>query len=244
MNPTIIKRRSIRDYVNAPLSAVELETVKMIISDTQYLIPEQNIEIRLLDEEQFRGEAGGAFAVVAPYYLVIRAEKKDGWLVNAGCMGEEIVLKLTEMSLATCWIGGARYKSKTKTDGLDYVISIALGKTVEDFRNGEDEAKRAKFTDLVNGDVEPHRDVLTAARLAPSAINLQPVRYLCAGEKIHVYRKRSKNILGFLEKMQTVDCGIAMGNIRYESPEYRYAKETEPPRLSGCEYVGTLVREA
>jgi len=241
MNPVIIKRKSIRSYVREPLSVDEYEAVRKIVSSAEPLIPDVKTEFVIMAEDEFHKATSGLFKVVAPYYIVLRSEKKDGRLLNAGCIGEEFVLKLTEMNLGTCWLGGAKERGKNK-NSLEYVISIAFGKTIEDFRADASKAPRLKLSDIINGDTDAHIDALEAARLAPSGMNFQPARYLCAGGAVHIYRKRSKNFLGLFAKMQEIDCGIAMGNIRFENPAYKYRKEETPPKLAGCEYVGSLYK--
>ena len=42
--------------------------------------------------------------IEAPHYLVIASEPAPSYLENAGFMGEDLVLKMTELEIETCWI--------------------------------------------------------------------------------------------------------------------------------------------
>ena len=68
--------------------------------------------------------------------------------------------------------------------------------------------------DKENDFLEPY---IRYARLAPSAINAQPVMFEMAGNAVHVYRKKPH--FSKLEKMQRIDTGIALSHI------FMYARE-------------------
>lgn len=42
--------------------------------------------------------------IEAPHYLLISSPKMDHYLENAGYIGEDLVMKLTELELESCWI--------------------------------------------------------------------------------------------------------------------------------------------
>ena len=246
MNPIIIKRKSIRKYKDEPFTDGELKAIQSAIDGAKPLYAGINTEASLLTGEEYRKAVGGLFIVQAPYYIVIKSEQKEGYLVNAGYLGQKIILRLTEMNIGTCWLGGAKSKNKQEcADGgaeasaLSYVISIALGKPAEKFREDESDASRKDIEDIASGEIEKHRDVLSAARLAPSAMNKQPARYLCAANKIDVFKK--KTLLPMLLNMQVIDCGIAIANMIYCDPSYKFGVDpaAEVPQ-QGWTYIGSL----
>jgi hypothetical protein len=65
----------------------------------------------------------------------------------------------------------------------DYCILLGFGKTDAPLRAGESEFKRKKISDISNED----NAVARAARLAPSAVNLQPWKLTFAGGKVTIH---------------------------------------------------------
>ncbi len=231
----IIRRKSIRKYIDTPFTAAEEAEVKEIIAGAAKLL-DIDVSAELLTREEYMKAAGGMFLVRAPYYLIIKSEKKPGYLMNAGFFGQNAVLKLTAKGYGTCWLGGARPKEKAAE--TEYVISIALGRPGEPFRKDSAEAGRKPVPEIAYGDTGAFLPALNAARLAPSAMNKQPARFKCGVDKLDLYRK--KPALPFLSNLQEIDCGIAAANIIYNEPEYKFAAADCLGELAGCEFMGTL----
>lgn len=236
LKPEIVQRKSIRKYRDEPFSAEEIGRISAAAKSAEHLFKDINAEAIVLNAEEYRKIAGGMFIAHAPYYIVIKSESKPGYLVNAGYLGENIVLQLTKAGIGTCFLGGA--KSKEKKAELPYVISIALGKPDGELRKDESAASRKEIPEIASGETEPHMNALKAARLAPSGMNMQPVRYVCAPGGIGVFRK--KPLLSMFAKMQEIDCGIAIANIVWNEPEYKFAVEAPEQTPAGCVYIGTL----
>ena len=53
-------------------------------------------------------------------------------------------------------------------------------------------------------------EVLEAVRLAPSAVNKQPWRAVCCGDRVHFYEKRNKPLEDGAWDIQKIDMGIAL----------------------------------
>jgi hypothetical protein len=86
-----------------------------------------NIKIHLVENGQsihdiLPGIIGGYGKVRAPHYLIVTSEEKEGYLQNIGYTLQGVVLKLTAMSLSTCWLGGS-----IKNGLLDNTINIPAG---------------------------------------------------------------------------------------------------------------------
>lgn len=239
LKEAVIKRKSIRKYLPG-FSAAETAEARSVIAAAAPLYKGVKTEALLLTNEEYGKTAGGMFIAEAPCYIVIKSEPAEGHLLNAGFLGQNIVLALTEKGFGTCWLGGAKSKDNLKEQELPYVISIALGRPAEPFRKDEGEAKRKSIFDIAYGCTDIHLPALNAARLAPSAMNRQPARYKCSGDKLDVYRK--KPLLPMLTKLQEIDCGIALANIIYNNPEYKFSADEAgaADELAGCVYVGTL----
>ena len=75
--------------------------------------------------------------------------------------------------------------------------------------------KRRPLESLCRGEQpdETVSQIIMAARLAPSAMNLQPCRYQIEGHKIHIFRGSPPLAIKKFVKLQQIDCGIAMAHI-------------------------------
>lgn len=161
-------------------------------------------------------------------------------LVDLGYQMESWVLRLTEMDLGSCWLGGTFQKGRfaeqigLATDEMLPVV-IAFGKPESKPRLADQVARWAVgarkrlpwdalfFADDFEGPLQPsdleksYTSALEGVRLAPSASNKQPWRVVKeSGKQIyHFYLKRSgayheKNHPLRMADFQKVDMGIAM----------------------------------
>lgn len=103
-----IKRESTRSFKKKPVSERQLEELRGYITECRRLIPEIETDTQILGPEALLALTGSAgyhnFMIEAPHYLLITSEPKDYYLENAGYIGEDLVLKLTELELESCWI--------------------------------------------------------------------------------------------------------------------------------------------
>lgn len=103
-----IKRESTRSYKKRPLTDKELSEIKTYLPACKRLIPELELEMKILGPEAFTILPGCAgyhdYMIEAPHYLLLLTSKGEHSLVNAGYAAEDLVLKLTEMEVDTCWI--------------------------------------------------------------------------------------------------------------------------------------------
>ena len=103
-----IKRESTRSFKKRPVSDRQLAELTGYFSQCARLVPEIKTDIRILGAEGcslLKGCAGyHDLMIEAPHYLVIASEPAPSYLENAGFMGEDLVLKMTELEIETCWI--------------------------------------------------------------------------------------------------------------------------------------------
>lgn len=168
--------------------------------------------------------------------------------VDFGYCLEGIVLRATELSLGTCWLGGAFGRG---------AIARALEATAEEFVPATTPvgraAKRPSVQDRLvrwsakperrkspaelffqagrSGDLEPLGEagawagVLEAVRLGPSASNKQPWRLVVdrrGGDFLHLVLDEDvgyNNLLGDV-KLQELDMGIAMRHVEVAAEHY------------------------
>lgn len=104
----IEKRQSIRSFHKKELTAKQQQEIAAYYKQEAGLIPEIHTELFFADKEAgirlegIAGYRGNAF--MAPAYFLILSEEKEGYLKNAGYLGESLVLKLTDMGLSSCWL--------------------------------------------------------------------------------------------------------------------------------------------
>lgn len=235
----ITARKSIRSYDMEPLDEEVLEGLVDFLSDLEPPEPGIDWNFDLLPLEDMCKVVNGVPRLQAPHYLVLRSEKIKGCLQNAGYLGEMAVLYLTTQGIATCWQGGL--EAETDFDGvLPFIIAIAFGKSDEPFRTSPAEFKRKKLLSLVAGTTKGYRGpVFEAARLAPSSMGMEPIRYTSIDNQITVYRAPKLIKLPAISYMQCVDAGIAMAHLEIAAKDqgYRVRYEKLDPAPAWKKYV-------
>lgn len=240
----ITARKSIRSYDMTPLDDEVLDGLVDFLSDLEP--PESQIDwnFDLLPLEDMCKVVNGVPRLQAPHYLVLRSEKIKGCLQNCGYLGEMAVLYLTTQGIATCWQGGLEAE-KDFEDVLPYIITIAFGRSDEPFRTSAAEHKRKKASALVTGSTKGYREpIFEAARLAPSSMGLEPIRYTSFDNEITVYRGSKMGKIPQLAYMECVDAGIAMAHIQIAAKaqgyRVRFEKLSPPPEWKKYTYQMTL----
>lgn len=105
----IQNRKSFRAFLNTPVPNTALEELQQYFAtDCRKLIPSLNVELRIFGsdvKEKLEGSAGyREFMIGAPCYLVILSEDAEYSVENAGFLAEDLVLKITELGLSSCWL--------------------------------------------------------------------------------------------------------------------------------------------
>lgn len=118
----IENRKSVRAFTDRKVSFSDLETIKhYYLNSVRRLIPEIETQVYFFGSESraaLEGAAGyNQFLVGAPQYLVLMSAKHELAHLNAGYIMEDLILKLTDLDLNTCWV--------TFTDSED--VKAALG---------------------------------------------------------------------------------------------------------------------
>ena len=104
----------------------------------------------------------------------------------------------------------------------DYIIALAFGKTDEPLYRNSLEAKRLPESDTVvykedvNADI---RQIITAARLAPSGMNNQPWRFVVYKNRIHIFTRKNVLLYKIMDANNMIDIGVMMANLLVAAEE-------------------------
>ena len=105
----IQNRKSVRGFLDKKVSAATLAEVEAYYQkECQRLVPSLETELRIFGSEAREALEGSAgyenFLIGAPQYLVLLSAEGEYAEENAGFMMEDMILKLTEMDLGSCWV--------------------------------------------------------------------------------------------------------------------------------------------
>lgn len=245
LNAAILKRRSFNSFIQEPL---ENELIEELIDFISALMPPAQDEIDwnfdtlpYIDMVRLCNREPGA---KAPHYLVLRAERKQFCLQMSAYIGEMAVLFLTEKGIATRWLGNLSI-SEDFPETLPFVAAIAFGRSNEEFRDGN-YLDRLPANKTCFGQYSKQRDIMDAARFAPSYMNRQPCAFVADEHgAIHVFRKKVFLNNPVISYAQCLDAGTAMAHLEIaaiasghtDSHIYRLSK---PPIFKGMLYQGSL----
>jgi hypothetical protein len=202
---TIFKRKSVRNIDHSPLDQETLSLITSHFSAIKPMLPGIRTEMRLMTGKEVRG----MFKVDAPHFLAIFSEEKEGYLLNAGFIMEQMDLFFSASGIGSCWQGGPKpTKWAEKVAGLVFVVLLAFGKPLENLhRKGASEFKRNKLSDITN--IIGKDDLIEPARLAPSGMNNQPWFFANGDGSINAFYHRSI----IADHMNQISVGIAMSHI-------------------------------
>lgn len=188
-------RHSVREYLDKP---IEEEKRKIIVD----LINEINqkhgtkFEVYFDKPEAFQGIMLKHWMKGCKDIIVFYHDDP----IEAGYYSAQIMLKLQELGLASCYVGASYKKKLFIKDGLEIQCALAFG-------YGENQGKQHKnkdVKDILEGDIDQTKYDLAikAALSAPTAMNLQRFK-LFINDKNEIDAKLTKN--GFFAEF---DLGI------------------------------------
>ena len=226
LDEAIVKRKSIRSFVMEELEPEIIDELVDFLSELT--VPDDSIEwnFDILPIDDMRKILNGIPRLQAPHYLVIRSEKIKNCLQNCGYIGEMAVLWLTAHGIATCWQSTLEVEPEHDyADVLPYITTVAFGRSLEPFRTSASEIKKKKkLSAIAFGDMKsPRKEIMELTWMAPSCMNMEPVRYLVDTHRIHIYRKNNR-ILKFnqFNYYQCLDVGVAMAHMQVAARKYGY----------------------
>lgn len=152
----IQNRKSFRKFTDKQVHFREADELRAYYDTSVHrLVPEIKTELRIFGtdaREALEGAAGyNQFLVGAPRYLVLLSEKHERAYLNAGFMMEDLILKLTEMNLNTCWLtftSSEDVKQALQIESPMEVVALAA------FGYGEKTTKRLRLNIRSMSDVD------------------------------------------------------------------------------------------
>src|SRR5699024_11676136 len=134
---------------------------------------------------------------------------------------EQMVLYLCSIGLGNCYIGSRRVRRELQEkDGKKLVGIIAFGKSKGPWTRKPSEANRLAMDELCVFKEVPRqwmKQLLEAARLAPSSMNSQPWRFVVYDNRIHVFAK--KHNMNHLGKFEELNFGIMFSHLMVVAEE-------------------------
>ncbi|MFC1977055.1 nitroreductase family protein [Chloroflexota bacterium] len=227
----IEKRRSRRHYIETSLKSNQLKQIQSICNNFQ---PFTNARTVLVEESLtnvFKGVIGsyGMIKGAKSFIAFVGNSKSPLVQEQVGYTGEGIVLEAEALNLNTCWVGGF-FNRETVNSLIEIhqhetvlaVTPIGYAKNKPTFEEklmtGFGLTHRRKpLSDLVIGLEESEwpkwmKASLEAARLAPSAVNRQPWRFIAEENSITIAVNNS-SLKRESVMSKRLCCGIAMLHI-------------------------------
>ena len=204
--PMIWKRKSFHRFQEiGHISEEELREVEAAFLGCKPLIPEIRVELKIVPGEKTTCRRG------QEYCCLLYSERKEGYLTNIGYLGEQLDLILASRNIGALWFGIGKTEERG-SDGLDFVIMIAIAKMPKDkFRKDMFKSKRKPLEEIWNG--EDYREIGNIVRFAPSACNTQPWKVEAAANELKIsrYKKPGKRGIMPADKVayyNRIDIGI------------------------------------
>lgn len=216
----IYVRQSVRKFQMKPIEELTMQHIRRYIQAVSPLYDDirWHIEILdgILDGSAQKKTVCGPWKAEAPHYLVVYTEKGRRAACNAGFILEQIVLYLVTKGIGSCYQGALRTTCQPDgAKGLEPAMIVAFGRGRECIERDVKEAKRMRLQDMIVAKEEMGEEIKTmlrSARLAPSAFNIQPWRFVVYHNRIHVFERKKWKWMGAAGKTKDFDIGVVLAH--------------------------------
>ena len=164
----IQSRKSVRKFADKQVDNSTLDAVHTYYhSSVLRLIPMMKTELRIFGteaREALEGAAGyNKFLVGAPHYLVLLSEKGELTYLNAGFIMEDLILKLTDLDLDSCWLTFTDSRAVKEALGIESDLEVAA---IAAFGYGAKATKRLRLNilSMSNVDIKAKRQYMEPKR--------------------------------------------------------------------------------
>lgn len=217
----IYKRRSIRKFKQESVSEQLQRDVLAFAEGVTPLCPEISVRLEIKDNTDKSLRIKGLWKVEAPFYLVFYSEEANGFLMNAGYILESVLLYMAGKGLGSCYLGGSHLAGGGPA-GMKAVMLVAFGYPKLLLYRDPATAKRLPLKELCvfKEEVgEPVKNILKAVRLAPSALNSQPWRFIVYRNKIYAFSCKEFFPSASLAAMRDFSMGIMLSHLSIAAEE-------------------------
>lgn len=191
----------------------------------------------------------GIFKVKAPYYIVIRSEEGYEAFENAGYIMEQISLYLTTKEIGSCYQGSLKVDYKTDFPELKQCAVLAFGYSDAVVLRDSSKAPRKNIAQMciMKEDIDENvMGLLEAARLAPSALNRQPWRFVAYHNRLHVFEteriSEKSNAKAHAIDMGIVQCHLILASEeRWIKSELKKLDHISVKEVKNHRYVKSLI---
>lgn len=214
--------KSEKHFLNEKLDWDILSDILAFANTIPMLIEGIAVEFKLVSNIEEKQGFRGPFQIKAPYYICLSSEEKEDYLMNAGYLMQQLSLYLTAKGLGTCFQYRNPGHGLKSTMKFDYILALAFGKTSSSASVNKKEEKSLPEEKLIVYKEEVASDikqVLAAARLAPSSYNSQPWRFVVYKNRIHIFTRKNALIARLLDHNKMIDMGIMLANLMIAAEE-------------------------
>ncbi|MBN1247965.1 MAG: nitroreductase family protein [Anaerolineae bacterium] len=238
----IVTRRSVRRYREEPLDKTFLTMVDEIVGRARPLVSANRVRMMRRDvvggEDLIAAMGGYGRILTPPHYLVAAIVGRTAPLVDLGYRMEQIAVQMVQLGISVCFIGSlgretnvrVRFRLNPSARTGAFLIfgrpsDSVTGRTINTaIRRARGEDTRLEAADIFyNGNFDrstsPPRQLtklIEAARLAPSANNAQPWRFLWARDTLYLFVQKLNSRYGnqlVMQEYRYFDGGTCMANI-------------------------------
>lgn len=217
----IYTRKSIRHYKMDSIDKKVIDNLMKYANHLDMLAEHHQVRFQVIENYKVKPSFYGSFPVKAPYYLVLSSLQNEDYLMNAGYLMEQVSLYLTTKGIGSCFMG--LYKMEIELEEGHVLASVlAFGKTENSIYREAKKSKRLKLNEICSFKStvgENVKEMLQAARLAPSAMNIQPWRFVVYENRIHVFCKKEMSFLKQYQNLHYIDIGISLANLMLAAEE-------------------------
>lgn len=200
LNEAIAARHSVRNFKDKAIDAQAADELQELIKECNRLSG-FNIQLCLNEPKAFDSTMAhyGKFRNCKNYIALIGPKKDEE---KCGYYGEKLVLKAQQLGLNSCWVALSYSKSSVpckipKGQKLHSVIALGYGET----QGAPHKSKSMEELYRADGEIPLwFRNGMTAAMLAPTAVNQQKFLLTLENDTVH-----AKALRGFYSK---IDLGI------------------------------------
>ena len=190
----IFTRKTVKKFLPEKLSEEELAGILAHYRELPGLFGNIHTEMRIIKEDD-KVRRFSPTGVKAPQYLAFYSEESPRYHMNMGALMQHMALYLCTLGLGSCFLDPSvlRKGAQQAEPGKKLLGLIAFGKSRGSHLHKRGEEHRLPLNELCVFKEVPRqwmKQLLEAARMAPSEGNSQPWRFVVYDNRIHIFTKK------------------------------------------------------